>query len=61
VASLAPALACPRVIPDWRVGITPDPSCLSTVAALDDQLQEWSKSMHDKARDWEALLLAYTP
>jgi hypothetical protein len=61
VARLAPALACPRVIPVWRVGITPDPSYLATVAALDDELQKWSKSMHGKARDWEALLLAYTP
>jgi hypothetical protein len=53
VASLAPPLACPRVIPNLE---------RSTAAALDDELQEeWSKSMHGKARDWEALLLAYTP
>ena len=44
----------------WRVGKTPDAKYLSTDAALDDDLQHWSKSLHGHARDWEVLLQAYT-
>jgi uncharacterized protein len=45
----------------WRVGTTPDPKYLSTDAALDDDLQHWSKSLHGHARDWAELLQAYLP
>jgi uncharacterized protein len=44
----------------WRVGITPAPEYLSTLAALDEELQEWSNKLHGRARDWEALNQAYT-
>jgi hypothetical protein len=44
----------------WRVGITPDPKYLSTDAAVDDELQHWSRSLHGHARDWEVLLQAYS-
>jgi uncharacterized protein len=44
----------------WRVGKTPDPKFLSTDAALDDDLQHWSKSLHGRARDWDELLAAYS-
>jgi len=44
----------------WRVGKSPEAKYLSTDAALEDALQHWSKSLHGHARDWEALLQAYT-
>jgi uncharacterized protein len=44
----------------WRVGKTPEAKYLSTDAALDDELQHWSKSLHGHARDWEELLQAYS-
>jgi uncharacterized protein len=44
----------------WRVGITPDAKYLSTDAALEDELQHWSRSLHGHARDWEELLQAYS-
>ena len=43
----------------WRVGTTPIPKYLSTDAALEDELQHWSKSLHGHARDWADLLQAY--
>lgn len=43
----------------WRVGITPEAKYLSTDAALEDEIQHWSKSLHGYARDWEDLLRAY--
>ena len=43
----------------WRVGITPAAKYLSTDAALDGELQQWSKSLHGHARDWADLLLTY--
>jgi uncharacterized protein len=45
----------------WRVGKTPEAKYLSTDAALEDELQHWSKSLHGYARDWAALLKAYKP
>jgi uncharacterized protein len=45
----------------WRVGKTPEAKYLSTDAALDDELQHWSKSLHGYARDWAALFQAYMP
>jgi uncharacterized protein len=44
----------------WRVGITPDAKFLSTDAALDPEIQRWSRSLHGHARDWEALLQAHS-
>jgi uncharacterized protein len=44
----------------WRVGITPEAKYLSTDAAIEDELQQWSKSLHGYARDWEDLLKAYS-
>jgi uncharacterized protein len=44
----------------WRVGFTPEAKYLSTDAALEDELQHWSKSLHGHARDWEELFRAYT-
>jgi uncharacterized protein len=44
----------------WRVGKTPDAKFLSTDAALDDDIQHWSKSLHGHARDWEELFPAYS-
>lgn len=44
----------------WRVGKTPEAKYLSTDAALEDELQQWSKSLHGHARDWEELLQAYS-
>lgn len=44
----------------WRLGMTPEAKYLSTDAALEDELQHWSKSLHGHARDWEELLSAYT-
>jgi uncharacterized protein len=44
----------------WRVGRTPDQKLLSTDAALDGALHNWTKSLHGRARDWEALLGAYS-
>lgn len=43
----------------WRLGMTPEAKFLSTDAALEDELQHWSKSLHGHARDWEDLLHAY--
>jgi uncharacterized protein len=43
----------------WRVGKTPSPKYLSTDAAVEDELQHWSKSLHGHARDWAELLRAY--
>lgn len=40
----------------WRVGTTPDAAYLSTVAALDEELQRWTKTLHGRARSWEELL-----
>ena len=45
----------------WRVGTTPSARYLSTDAALEGELQHWSKSLHGHARDWEELLQAYSP
>jgi uncharacterized protein len=44
----------------WRVGKVPDARFLSTDAALEDEIQHWSKSLHGYARDWEELLSAYS-
>jgi uncharacterized protein len=44
----------------WRVGKTPEAKYLSTDAALEDELQHWSKSLHGHARDWDELLQAYS-
>jgi uncharacterized protein len=44
----------------WRVGKTPEAKYLSTDAALDDDLQHWSKSLHGHARDWEELLQSFS-
>jgi uncharacterized protein len=44
----------------WRVGKEPDPRLLSTDAALEDDLQQWSRNLHGHARDWEELLQAYS-
>lgn len=43
----------------WRVGKTPEAKFLSTDAALEDDLQHWSKSLHGHARDWGELFQAY--
>ena len=44
----------------WRLGKAPEAKYLSTDAALDDELQHWSKSLHGHARGWEELLQAYS-
>jgi uncharacterized protein len=44
----------------WRVGKVPEPKYLSTDAALEDELQHWSKNLHGRSRDWEELLQAYS-
>jgi uncharacterized protein len=43
----------------WRVGRAPEDRLLSTDAALDEELQRWSMSLHGRARSWEELLRAY--
>ena len=43
----------------WRVGKTPEAKFLSTDAALEDELQHWSRSLHGHARDRDELLQAY--
>ncbi|MEA2492602.1 MAG: uncharacterized protein QOJ29_513 [Thermoleophilaceae bacterium] len=44
----------------WRVGNVPEAKFLSTDAAIEDDLQHWSKSLHGYARDWAELLQAYS-
>jgi uncharacterized protein len=44
----------------WRIGTTPEAKYLSTDSALEDELQQWSKSLHGHARDWAELLQAFT-
>jgi uncharacterized protein len=44
----------------WRVGKEPDAKFLSTDAALEDDVQHWSRNLHGHARDWEELLHAYS-
>jgi len=43
----------------WRVGKTPEAKYLSTDAAIEDELQQWSRSLHGHARDWDELLQAF--
>lgn len=44
----------------WRVGKEPDARFLSTDAALEEDVQHWSRNLHGHARDWEELLRAYS-
>lgn len=39
----------------WRVGTVPEPQYLSTPAALDEELREWSRNLHGRARAWPEL------
>ena len=46
----------------WRVGITPDPAYLSTVAGLDQSVGGWARDASLKAVEppsWQALFDAY--
>ena len=42
-----------------RVGIEPDAQFLSTLAALDEELAAWARTVHDEAPSWEQLLASY--
>lgn len=43
----------------WRVGKVPEAKFLSTDAALEDGLHQWSRNLHGHARDWDELAQAY--
>jgi uncharacterized protein len=42
-----------------RVGIEPDAQYLSTLAALDENVAAWARTVHDQAPSWDELLTAF--